>query len=150
MARLAHQEEVKKTTNEQLAAIVAALSVHAGQTSNPQPFRRHLFNTNPATPADGRVTDEPEPNEAPVPDTSPAKPNPSTVREIAELKLSFQQMSSKIHQATSAAPEIDSVIASTSRTPFTKELTKVHVMSLILTKPFGHGHGARKHTSQVL
>ncbi|KAG2323162.1 hypothetical protein Bca52824_016375 [Brassica carinata] len=74
MARLAHQEEVQKATNEQLAAIIAALSVPTGQTSNPQPFRRHLFNTNPATPADGHVTDEPEPNEAPVPDASPTAP----------------------------------------------------------------------------
>ncbi|KAG2314247.1 hypothetical protein Bca52824_017369 [Brassica carinata] len=46
MARLAHQEEVQKTTNDQLAAIVAALSAPA---SSSQPLRRYLFNTNPPT-----------------------------------------------------------------------------------------------------
>ncbi|WZY69704.1 hypothetical protein YC2023_001944 [Brassica napus] len=56
--------------------------------------------------------------------------DPSTVREIAELKLNFQQMSSRIHQATSAVPEIDSVIASTSRTPFTEELTEVKLRKM--------------------
>ncbi|KAG5407851.1 hypothetical protein IGI04_013970, partial [Brassica rapa subsp. trilocularis] len=39
MARLAHQEEVQKTTNDQLAAIVAALSAPTG---NSQPFRPHI------------------------------------------------------------------------------------------------------------
>ena len=39
-------------------------------------------------------------------------------------------MSSRIHQATSAAPEIDSVIASTSRTPFTEELTEVKLRKM--------------------
>lgn len=60
MARLAHREEVQKTTNEQLAALVAALSAPTGQTSNPHPFRRHLFNTNPVTLAEVRTSDEPE------------------------------------------------------------------------------------------
>ncbi|KAL0847357.1 hypothetical protein Bca101_020603 [Brassica carinata] len=50
MARLAHQKEVQKTTNDQLAAIVAALNAPA---RNSQPLRRYLFNTNPPTPADG-------------------------------------------------------------------------------------------------
>ncbi|KAG2314126.1 hypothetical protein Bca52824_017248 [Brassica carinata] len=58
MARLAHQEEVQKATNEQLAAIVAALSVPSGQTSRPRSFRRHLFNTNPTTPAGDHASDE--------------------------------------------------------------------------------------------
>ncbi|XP_033129437.1 uncharacterized protein LOC117126133 [Brassica rapa] len=39
-------------------------------------------------------------------------------------------MSSRIHQATSAVPEIDSVIASTSRTPFTEELTEVKLRKM--------------------
>ncbi|KAG2331033.1 hypothetical protein Bca52824_002213 [Brassica carinata] len=57
MARLDHQEEVQKTTNYQLAAIVAALNAPA---RNSQPLRRYLFNTNPPTPADGVVTNEVE------------------------------------------------------------------------------------------
>ncbi|XP_013632753.1 PREDICTED: uncharacterized protein LOC106338282 [Brassica oleracea var. oleracea] len=39
-------------------------------------------------------------------------------------------MSSRIHQATSAAPKIDSVIALTSRTPFTEELTEVKLREM--------------------
>ncbi|XP_033138789.1 uncharacterized protein LOC117129318 [Brassica rapa] len=39
-------------------------------------------------------------------------------------------MSSRIHQATSAVPEIDSVIASTSRTPFIEELTEVKLRKM--------------------
>ncbi|KAG2268387.1 hypothetical protein Bca52824_062942 [Brassica carinata] len=57
MARLAHQEEVQKTTNDQLAAIVAALNAPA---SNSQPLRRYLFNTNPPTPTDGVMTNKVE------------------------------------------------------------------------------------------
>ncbi|KAF2567777.1 hypothetical protein F2Q68_00025062 [Brassica cretica] len=40
MARLARQDEVQKTTNEQLAALVAALTASNGQTSRPQMIRR--------------------------------------------------------------------------------------------------------------
>ncbi|KAG5384186.1 hypothetical protein IGI04_035656, partial [Brassica rapa subsp. trilocularis] len=47
MARLARQDEVQKTTNDQLAALVAALTAPEGQTSRPQLTRRRLFNTNP-------------------------------------------------------------------------------------------------------
>ncbi|KAG5411259.1 hypothetical protein IGI04_007578, partial [Brassica rapa subsp. trilocularis] len=60
IARLAHQEEVQKTTNDQLAAIVAALSASTG---NSQPLRRYLFNTNPPTPAEGRTTNPHAPSD---------------------------------------------------------------------------------------
>ncbi|KAF3549697.1 hypothetical protein DY000_02006873 [Brassica cretica] len=39
MARLARQDEVQKTTNDQLAALVAALTAPDGQTSRPQQIR---------------------------------------------------------------------------------------------------------------
>ncbi|KAG5414063.1 hypothetical protein IGI04_001630, partial [Brassica rapa subsp. trilocularis] len=58
IARLAHQEEVQKTINDQLAAIVAALSASTG---NSQPLRRYLFNTNPPTPTEGRTTNPVDP-----------------------------------------------------------------------------------------
>ncbi|KAL0815475.1 hypothetical protein Bca101_071919 [Brassica carinata] len=58
IARLAHQEEVQKTTNDQLATIVAALSASTG---NSQPLRRYLFNTNPPTPTEGRTTNPVDP-----------------------------------------------------------------------------------------
>ncbi|KAG5400467.1 hypothetical protein IGI04_015074, partial [Brassica rapa subsp. trilocularis] len=93
IARLAHQEEVQKTTNDQLAAIVAALSASTG---NSQPLRRYLFNTNPPTPAEGRTTNPVDPTlqlaETLAADASPTASDPSTIREIAELKLNFQQM----------------------------------------------------------
>uniref|UniRef100_A0A0D3BUE5 Uncharacterized protein n=1 Tax=Brassica oleracea var. oleracea TaxID=109376 RepID=A0A0D3BUE5_BRAOL len=47
MARLARQDKVQKTTNDQLTALVAALTASNGQTSRPQMIRRRVFNTNP-------------------------------------------------------------------------------------------------------
>ncbi|KAG5378096.1 hypothetical protein IGI04_025938, partial [Brassica rapa subsp. trilocularis] len=77
IARLAHQEEVQKTTNDQLAAIVAALSASTG---NSQPLRRYLFNTNPPTPAEGRTTNPVDPTlqlaETLAADASPTAESP--------------------------------------------------------------------------
>ncbi|KAG2287176.1 hypothetical protein Bca52824_046780 [Brassica carinata] len=103
MARLAHQDEVQKTTNDQLAALVSAFTAPDGQTSRPQQIRRRLFNTNPTATGGDHVSDDSEPNETLLADTSTVGSDPATIREIAELKLSFQQMSEKIHQVTSAA-----------------------------------------------
>lgn len=72
------------------------------------------------------ASDESEPNELLATDAAQAGPDLATICDIAELKLSFQQMSSKIHKVTSAAPQIESVLAVTSRTPFTNTLTDVH------------------------
>uniref|UniRef100_A0A0D3CIM1 Uncharacterized protein n=1 Tax=Brassica oleracea var. oleracea TaxID=109376 RepID=A0A0D3CIM1_BRAOL len=110
MARLAHQDEVQKTTNDQLAALVAALTAPDGQTSRPQQIHRRLFNTNPTATGGNHVSDDSEPNETLLADTP-----------------HFQQMSEKIHQVTSAAPQIESVLAATSRTPFTSALTSVQL-----------------------
>ncbi|KAF3503389.1 hypothetical protein F2Q69_00043281 [Brassica cretica] len=124
MARLAHQDEVQKTTNDQLAALVAALTAPDGQTSRPQQTRRRLFNTNPAATGRDHVSDDSELNETLLADTLPVCSDLVTIREIAEIKLSFQQMSEKIHQVTSADPQIESVLAATSRTLFISALTK--------------------------
>lgn len=105
-------------------------AVGDGQTSQPQPFRRHLFNTNPATPAEDRVLEESDPNEPLVAYPPQIVQDQATIREIAELKLSVQQMNSQIHQAISAAPWIDNIIASTSRSPFTSELTSVQLRKM--------------------
>ncbi|KAF2558182.1 hypothetical protein F2Q68_00015915 [Brassica cretica] len=117
MARLARQDEVQKTTNDQLAALVAALTAPDGQTSRPQQIRRRLFNTNPTATGGDHISDDSEPNETLLADHPPVGSDLATIRELAELKLSFQQMSEKIHQVTSAAPQIESVLAATSRTP---------------------------------
>lgn len=63
------------------------------------------------------ISDDSEPNETLLVDAPPVGPDLATIRDIAELKLSFQQMSSKIGQATSAAPQIESVLAQ-PREPF--------------------------------
>ncbi|KAF3597674.1 hypothetical protein DY000_02024560 [Brassica cretica] len=130
MARLAHQDEVQKTTNDQLAALVVALTTPDGQTSRPQQIRRRLFNTNPTAAGGDLVSDDSEPNETLLADNPPVGSDLATIREIAELKLSFQQMSEKIHQATSTAPQIESVLAATSRTPFTSALTSVQLRKI--------------------
>ncbi|XP_013614192.1 PREDICTED: uncharacterized protein LOC106320385 [Brassica oleracea var. oleracea] len=127
MARLARHDEVQKTTNDQLAALVAALTDPNGQTSRPQMIRRRLFNTNPTATGGDHISDDSEPNETLLTDAPLIGPDLATISDIAKLKLSFQQMSSKIHQATSAAPQIESILAATSRTPFTSALTSVQL-----------------------
>ncbi|KAF2580010.1 hypothetical protein F2Q68_00005596 [Brassica cretica] len=57
MARLARQDEVQKTTNDQLAALVAALTAPDGQTNRPQQIRRRLFNTNPTATGGDHISD---------------------------------------------------------------------------------------------
>ncbi|KAL0707270.1 hypothetical protein Bca4012_073696 [Brassica carinata] len=130
MARFARQDEVQKTTNDHLATLVAALTAPDGQTSRPQMIRRRLFNTNPTATGGDHISDDSEPNETLPVDAQQTGPDLATIRDIAELKLSFQQMSSKIHQATSAAPQIESVLAATSRTPFTSALTNVQLRKI--------------------
>ncbi|KAF3525873.1 hypothetical protein F2Q69_00045932 [Brassica cretica] len=76
MARLAHQDEIC----------------------------RRLFNTNLTATGGDHVSDDSEPNETLLADTPQVGSDLATIREIAELKLSFQQMSEKIHQVTNAAP----------------------------------------------
>ncbi|KAF3601117.1 hypothetical protein F2Q69_00035243 [Brassica cretica] len=58
MARLAHQDEVQKTTNDQLAALVAALIAPDGQMSHLQQIRSRLFNTNPTATGGDHVSDD--------------------------------------------------------------------------------------------
>ncbi|KAL0876891.1 hypothetical protein Bca101_026596 [Brassica carinata] len=131
MARFAKQDEIQKETQAQLAALVAALTAApVGQTSNPRPFRRQLFNTNPTSPVADHTPEELEPTEPLPAEAAPVGPDLTTIREMAELKLNFQQMSSTIHKVTSAAQQIESVLASTERTPFTSTLTDVNFCKL--------------------
>ncbi|KAF3557767.1 hypothetical protein F2Q69_00012652 [Brassica cretica] len=107
MARLAHQEEVQKTTNDQLAAIVAALSAPTG---NSQPFRRHLFNTNPPTPTDGRTTNPADPAETLTPrqdddgDVSADEDQPA-VRQRIEVIRAQPESSSDEESELEEAPD---------------------------------------------
>ncbi|XP_013617525.1 PREDICTED: uncharacterized protein LOC106324045 [Brassica oleracea var. oleracea] len=76
------------------------------------------------------ASDVSEPNEFLPADAPQIGPDLTTIRDIAEHKLNFQQISSKIHQATSAAPQIESVLAATSRTPFPSTLTDVQLRKI--------------------
>ncbi|KAF2584868.1 hypothetical protein F2Q70_00036024 [Brassica cretica] len=71
MARLARQDEVQKTTNDQLAALVAALTAPDDQTSRPQQIRHRLFNTNPTATGGDHISDDSEPNETLLADHPP-------------------------------------------------------------------------------
>ncbi|KAF8114203.1 hypothetical protein N665_0040s0058 [Sinapis alba] len=137
MARLAQQKEVQKATNIQLATLVAALGATTGATSNPTPARRHLFRTNPTTGIAEPVSELPDLpfNNTTHEQTMPTPTIPQeqggtdamTVREIAALKLSLQEMASQIHHVTSSAPQIDRVLAATSRTSFSRQISKVRL-----------------------
>ena len=71
MARLARQDKVQNTTNDQLVALVAALTAPDGQTSRPQQIRRRLFNNNPTATGGDHVSEDSEPNETRLADTPP-------------------------------------------------------------------------------
>ncbi|KAG5410243.1 hypothetical protein IGI04_006562, partial [Brassica rapa subsp. trilocularis] len=81
MARLARQDEVQKTTNDQLAALVAALTAPEGQTSRPQQIRRRLFNTNPTETGVDHISDDSEPNETLLADALPAAAKNANTRQ---------------------------------------------------------------------
>ncbi|KAG5394429.1 hypothetical protein IGI04_024392, partial [Brassica rapa subsp. trilocularis] len=97
MARLARQDEVQKTTNDQLAALVAALTAPEGQTSRPQLTRRRLFNTNPT--AAGEET----PRDNGGGDSSADEEHPANRRRI-EVILSQQSLSSDEDNDVSPVP----------------------------------------------
>ncbi|KAF3485054.1 hypothetical protein F2Q69_00052152 [Brassica cretica] len=90
MARLTRQDKVQKTTNDQLAALIAALTAPDGQTSRPQQIRCRLFNTNP-TATGGDHDDAPKSNGEG--DSSADKEQPANHRRI-EVILSQQTLSS--------------------------------------------------------
>lgn len=47
--------------------------------------------------------------------------------EVADLRRTISEMSSKIHRATSTAPELDRVLEETQQTPFTRRITNVSI-----------------------
>ncbi|KAG7583777.1 Reverse transcriptase domain [Arabidopsis suecica] len=59
-----------------------------------------------------------------VPTSGNAQPRDT---EIAELRRAVLEMSSKIHRATSTAPELDRVLEETQQTPFTRRITSVTI-----------------------
>ncbi|KAL0678978.1 hypothetical protein Bca4012_006959 [Brassica carinata] len=99
------QEEAQKATNEHLAALAVVLAPPAGHTSNPPTIRRQLFKI------DGTAREEEPTAGTTVQTVGGAVQNPNlldlaTIREIAELKLSLQDIHSKIHHVTSSFPQM--------------------------------------------
>lgn len=115
IARFIQHEEAHKATNEQLAAIVTALGPPTGATS----IQKQLFNTDRVTREDEHPADNAPGDDA----RSQSNADPATVREIAELKLSLQNIHYKLHHVTSSAPLIDSILSATLKTPFTQRIS---------------------------
>ncbi|KAG5380479.1 hypothetical protein IGI04_028321 [Brassica rapa subsp. trilocularis] len=133
MARLAHQEEVQKTTNDKLAAIVAALSAPTG---NSQPFRRHLFNTNPPTPTDGRTMNPADPHVEPRQHATSDKNNRKNgllyvVDENGKKWNTFHRETDPPSEspratATAAVAQVDSAVGSSRTPPALTKSCKLH------------------------
>ncbi|KAF2608949.1 hypothetical protein F2Q68_00044964 [Brassica cretica] len=121
MARFIQHEEAQKATNEQLAAIIAGLAPPPGATS----IWKQLFHKDHATRHDDNPWDDVPGEDA----RSQSNADPATVREIAELKLSLQDIHSKLHHVTRSAPLIDSVLATTLKTPFTQRISDIRLKS---------------------
>ncbi|KAF2533075.1 hypothetical protein F2Q70_00033103 [Brassica cretica] len=101
----------------------------AGHTSNPPTIQRQLFNT------DRTATTGQNPN----------GPDLTIVREIAELKLSLQDIHSKIHHIMSSTPQIDRVLAETLRTPIS-----LRPMEKLCFPPFAGNSDPSEHQHSYL
>ncbi|KAG5400572.1 hypothetical protein IGI04_015179 [Brassica rapa subsp. trilocularis] len=124
MARLLQNEEAQKETNEQLAALAAILAPPDGHTSNPMTIRKWIFNTD-RTPLNRELTIENTDQTVGGAVQNPNNLDLATIREIAELKLSLQNIHSKIHHITKSVPLVDLVLAATLKTPFSWRIREV-------------------------
>ncbi|KAL0685830.1 hypothetical protein Bca4012_052678 [Brassica carinata] len=88
-------------------------------------IRKQLFNTDRVTRDDEHPADDAPGDDA----RSQSNADPATVSEIAELKLSLQNIHSKLHHVTSSAPLIDSVLGATLKTPLTQRMSDIHLKS---------------------
>ncbi|XP_013594566.1 PREDICTED: uncharacterized protein LOC106302647 [Brassica oleracea var. oleracea] len=61
---------------------------------------------------------------------TPVSLDTQTINELAALKQSVLDISSKIHHVTTSAPQIERVLAESLRTPFTKKITTVHLRKM--------------------
>ncbi|KAF8113528.1 hypothetical protein N665_0049s0043 [Sinapis alba] len=104
--RLDQQDAANKATQERLETIAAAcLPPAQADDQDPDTARRRLFQTTMRNQAVDQATNE----------------------ELLPLQGTIKDMSSKIHQATSFAPEIDRVLEATQKTSFTKKITDIRV-----------------------
>ncbi|XP_024004820.1 uncharacterized protein LOC112081977 [Eutrema salsugineum] len=108
-------EAINKRSEErfsQMAAQIAELS----QTRTPLRVRNIIDDLN----ADGDPTGTMR--SAAVGSANPPAPDLSRDAEFEAMKAQLRDITSKIHQATSAAPEIERVIQETQKTPFTSRI----------------------------
>ncbi|XP_024016251.1 uncharacterized protein LOC112089731 [Eutrema salsugineum] len=108
-------EAINKRSEErfsQMAAQIAELS----QTRTPLRVRNIIDDLN----ADGDPTRTMR--SAAVGSAYPPAPDSSRDAEFEAMKAQLRDITSKIHQATSAAPEIERVIQETQKTPFTSRI----------------------------
>ena len=61
---------------------------------------------------------------------TPVSLDTQTINELAALKQSVLDISSKIHHVTTSAPQIERVLAESLRTPFTEKITKVRLRKM--------------------
>ncbi|XP_048605665.1 uncharacterized protein LOC125583132 [Brassica napus] len=61
---------------------------------------------------------------------TPVSLDAQTINELTALKQSVLDINSKIHHVTTSAPQIERVLAESLRTPFTENITKVHLRKM--------------------
>ncbi|XP_013594503.1 PREDICTED: uncharacterized protein LOC106302569 [Brassica oleracea var. oleracea] len=120
------QEEINKATSDRLAALAAALGTLDGKNDREETARRSLFAT--ANPNLGieRPTNKANPTNGEVAEMTEGSDS-LTSRQIADLQLSLRDIHSTIHHVKASTPEIERVLATTRRNPFTKHITTVKI-----------------------
>ena len=126
MARFIQQEETNKATSDHLAALATALGTLDGENDRAEMARRRLFATTNPNRRIEQPTDEANPTNGEISQTIDGSDS-LTSRQIADLQLSLRDIHSKIHHVEASAPEIERVLATTRRNPFTKRVTKVKI-----------------------
>ena len=126
MARFIQQEETNKATSDRLAALAAALGTLDGENDRAETARRRLFATTNPNLGVERPTEEANPTNGEVAQTTDGSDS-LTSRQIADLQLSLRDIHSKIHHVKASTPEIERVLATTRRNPFTQRITKVKI-----------------------
>ncbi|KAL0684451.1 hypothetical protein Bca4012_051299 [Brassica carinata] len=126
MARFIQQEETNKATSNRLAALAAALGTLDGENDRAETARRRLFATTNPNLGVEQPTDEANPMNSEIAQTTDSSGS-LTTRQIADLQLSLRDIHSKIHHVKASTPEIERVLATTQRNPFTQRITKVKI-----------------------
>ena len=126
MAHFVQQEETNRATNERLAAVAASQGTLDGENDEAETARSRLFVTTNPNPRTEQPTDGANPTNGETAQMTNGSDS-LTSRQIADLQLSLRDIHSKIHHVKMSALEIERVLASTQRNPFTERITKVKI-----------------------